>query len=120
MLLGVAFARDSLLRVVLAAVEDEDNERRTGGGGGSTCLCHLEITFDAYMTPFRNCRWIWARGETVESQFKNGSGPDIHTRWCLVMFLRPTWNLFGSRNCRHEENTVVTLLALAETKNAQF
>ena len=33
MLLGVAFARDSLLRVVLAAVEDEENERRRRGEG---------------------------------------------------------------------------------------
>ena len=32
-MLGVAFARDSLLRVVLAAVEDEENERRRRGEG---------------------------------------------------------------------------------------
>ena len=62
MLFVVAIARVSLLRVVLAAVENEDNEKRTGRGrGGSTCLCHLEITLAAYMTPFPNCRGLWAR-----------------------------------------------------------
>ena len=38
MLLGVAAARVSLLRVVLAAVENEDNEKRTRGGGRGAAL----------------------------------------------------------------------------------